>query len=277
VKARQTHRSLPAKARRAGQRQRDGGRPAVKPVTAVDRAARMLFVFTQSSDFLSLGEAAQRARLSKPTAFRILSTLVAEGLLFQNEANSAYGLGFQTLRFADVVLGGIAFRDRVRTAMRGIRDAVNETVVLGIRDGDSYCNVDSIEGTHLIGQPPLIGVPLPCEVGAPGRALLAGMPGEKLASYLHSLRISGAKQQKLRREIARVRRDGYAISSEDLLGGHTVATALIDDRGIAVATLHVSFPRSRYSKALERQCIKALVENASAISSSWSCHDNTPT
>jgi DNA-binding IclR family transcriptional regulator len=273
MKARQTRRGRPAPAMAggAGQRRRKGDvKRTVKPVTAVDRAARMLFVFTQSPDFLSLGEAAHRARLSKPTAFRILSTLAGEGLLFQNEANSAYGLGFLTLRFADVVLGGISFRDRVRMAMRRIRDAVNETVVLGISDGDSYCNVDSLEGTHLIGQAPLIGIPLPCEIGAPGKALLAAMPEEKLVAHLHALRIGAAKKQKLRREIARVRRDGYSVSSEDLLGGHTIATAVIDDLGAAVATLHVSFPQSRHSKALERQCIKALVENASALSSSFS-------
>lgn len=253
-----------------------GGKRAIKAVTAVDRAARMLFVFTQSPDFLSLGEAAHRVRLSKPTTFRLLNTLVGERLLFQNEANSTYGLGFLTLRFADVVLSGIGFRERARNAMRRIRDAVNETVVLGIPDGDGYCNVDSLEGTHLIGQPPLIGVPLPYEIGAPGKALLAGMSDEKLAAYLCSRRIGAARQQKLRREIARVHRDGYAVNSEDLLGGHTIATAVVDERGAAVATLHVSFPQSRYSKALERQCIKELVENASTISNSWSSQDNTP-
>jgi DNA-binding IclR family transcriptional regulator len=231
----------------------------------------MLFAFAQSQDFLSLGEAARRAHLSKPTAFRILSTLVAEGLLFQNEANAAYGLGFLPLRFADLVLAGITFRDQARTAMRHIRDAVNETVMLGIRDGHSYYNVDSLEGTHLIGQAPLIGVPIPCDVGAPGKALLAGMPEDEFTGYLRSVRATAARKQKLRRERALVRRDGYAVSSEDLLGGYTIATAVFDNRGAAIATLHVSFPQSRYLKAFERQCIRALVDNASTISGSLSC------
>jgi IclR family transcriptional regulator, KDG regulon repressor len=265
-----------AKAGAKGQSQRDHVRRTIKPVTAADRAARMLFAFAQSQDFLSLGEAARRARLSKPTAFRILTTLVAEGLLFQNEANAAYGLGFLPLRFADVVLAGITFRDQARTAMRRIRDAVNETVVLGIRDRHCYYNVDSLEGTHLIGQAPLIGVPIPCDVGAPGKALLAGMPDKEFAGYLRSLRIAATRMQKLRRERALVGRDGYAISSEDLLGGHTIATAVFDNRGTAIATLHVSFPQSRYLKVLERQCIKALIENASTISASLSSGAASP-
>jgi IclR family transcriptional regulator, KDG regulon repressor len=261
------HRGRPTsvKADKSRKPQRNRGTRAVKPITAADRAARMLFAFTQSHDFLSLGEAARRAHLSKPTAFRILTTLVAEGLLFQNEANAAYGLGFLPLRFADVALSGIAFRDQARAAMRRIRDAVNETVVLGIRDGHSYYNVDSMEGTHLIGQPPLIGVPIPCNVGAPGKALLAGMSEQELAGCLRSLRIAAPGQHRIRREIALVRHDRYAVSSEDLLGGYTVATAIFDNSGAAIATLHVSFPQSRYLKDLERQCIKALVDNASTI------------
>src|SRR4051794_18327367 len=86
---------------------RKGGRPAL--VTAVDRAARVLAALSQSNDFLTLPEVAKLAGLSKPTTFRILMTLMSEGLIFQNEANATYGFGFQVLRLADVVLGTVPF------------------------------------------------------------------------------------------------------------------------------------------------------------------------
>jgi DNA-binding IclR family transcriptional regulator len=249
---------------------RKGGR---RLVTAVDRAGRVLAAFTQSSDFLSLPEVAHRAGLSKPTTFRILTTLVAEGLVFQNEANSTYGLGFLSLRLADAVLGGIRLREPARAAMRRIRDAVNETVVLSIRNGDGYCNIDSLEGTHMIGQSQLIGVPMPYEMGAPGWVLLAGMPDDEVSRYLRRARFHsgnrGMSRRKLRREIAQIRRRGYATSAEDFtLGGHTIAAAIEDPQGVAVATLHISFPRGRYSRDLEDRCIKALIEGSAAISKS---------
>jgi DNA-binding IclR family transcriptional regulator len=240
-----------------------------KIVTAVDRAARVLEAFADSWDFATLPEIARRARLSKPTAFRILATLAAEGLVFQNEANSTYGLGFLTLRLADVVLGGIQLREAARPAMRRIRDVVNETVVLGLVEGDTYCNIDSAESTHLIGQTGLIGVPAPLHVGAPGRALLAAMPDEMIAGYLGRTRLdpkSGITKAKLMREIEQTRRRGYAISSGDLMqGGHTIAAAIVNGDGTAVATLHISFPQGRYSNELEDRCVNALLVGAKAI------------
>jgi DNA-binding IclR family transcriptional regulator len=252
---------------------RKRSRPAggAKIVTAVDRAARVLSAFADSWDFATLPEVARRARLSKPTTFRILATLAADGLVFQNEANSTYGLGFLTLRLADVVLGGIRLREAARPAMRRIRDSVNETVVLGILEGDGYCNIDSLEGTHLIGQTQLIGAPVPLHVGAPGRALLAGMPDEAVASYLRridadDLGKAGMTRAKLLREIENIRRSRYAISSGDFMhGGHTIAAAIKNGGGPAVATLHISFPQGRYSNELQDRCVKALVAGAESI------------
>jgi DNA-binding IclR family transcriptional regulator len=243
-----------------------------KLVTAVDRAARILLTFADSQDFASLPDVARRAKLSKPTTFRVLATLAGEGLIFQNDANSTYGLGFLTLKMADVVLGSIRLREIARPTMRQIRDTVNETVVLGILQGDNYCNVDSLEGTHLIGQALLIGVPVPLHVNAPGRALLAAMTDEVVAAYLRRVDLKVPQETrmtraKLLREIGQIRRRGYASSSGDFMhGGHTIATVIGDGEGAAVATLHISFPRGRYSNQLEIRCAAALRAGASVIS-----------
>jgi IclR family transcriptional regulator, acetate operon repressor len=236
---------------------RSGAGPRV--VTAVDRAARVLLAFGESWDFLSLPEIAARAGLSKPTAFRILSTLAAEGLVFQNEANNTYGLGFLTLRLADVVLGGIGIREAARPAMRRIRDQVNETVVLSIRQGDACYNVDSLDSTQSIGQAHATGVAAPLHALAPGRALLASWPDAEIAGYLQRMRSPPKSRAGLWREIESIRRRGYAVSSGELMrAGHTLARAIPDGDGAAVAALHISFPQSRFTRALELSCIQAL-------------------
>lgn len=242
-----------------------------RPVTAVDRAACVLAAFTDSWDFLTLPEIGRRARLSKATTFRILATLAEQGLVFQNEANSTYGLGFLTLRLADVVLGGIALRELSRSAMRVIRDAVNETVVLAVRQGDACCDVDSLEGSNMIAQSQLLGMPVSLHASAPGRALLAGLSDDAIAAYLaHASRVSASNvpaPARLNRDIRQIRRDGYAVGSGDfMLGGHTVAVAIRDATGAAVGALHISFPQARFSKELEARCIKALTAGATAIS-----------
>src|SRR5258705_7390258 len=142
------------------QGRRQGPRADTEIVTAVDRAARVLVAFSQSWDFLTLPEVATRSGLSKATAFRILATLIAEGLVFQNAANGTYGLGALNLRFSDIILTGIDIRERARTAMRQVRKQINETVVLSIRDGDACYHVDSFESTQSISHSQPIGIPL---------------------------------------------------------------------------------------------------------------------
>ena len=142
--------------------------------------------------------------------------------------------------------------------------------MLGLLEGDAYCNVDSLEASHLIGQNRLIGACVPLHVGAPGRALLASMADEAVNAYVRHVRpaelqASGMARPQLLREIGAIRRRGYAISSGDFMhGGHTIAAAIHSGSGPAVATLHISFPQGRYSNELEDRCIKALVAGAKA-------------
>ena len=79
-------------------------------------------------DFLRLPEVATRSGLPKAAAFRILATLIAEGLVFQNAANGTYGFVALYLGIADVIPSGIGVRERTRAAMRANPDQVIHSV-----------------------------------------------------------------------------------------------------------------------------------------------------
>lgn len=243
----------------------------VEIVTAVDRAARVLMAFTQSRDFLTLPEVAHRARLSKATAFRILSTLAAEGLVFQNAANGTYGLGALNLRLADVILSDIEIHEEARAVMRQTRDRVNETVVLSVRHGTNCYHVDSFECTQSISHSQPIGIPFPLHTVLPGHVMLANQGDAAVEAYIKSIppaaRAAAARQ--LRNQIKAIRRDGYAISSGDAAGGgHGVAVAIPHPKGSATVAMHISFPKGRYTTELEQRCIDALKQAAGRLAES---------
>jgi DNA-binding IclR family transcriptional regulator len=230
-------------------------------VTAVDRAARILVAFSRSWDFLTLPEVATRSGLSKATAFRILATLISEGLVFQNAANGTYGLGSLNLRLADIILSGIDVRERARAAMRQVRKQINETVVLSIRDGDACYHVDRFESTQSISHSQPVGIALPLHTVAPGRTLLASVPNADVEAYLKRLTPAAraATGRHFVHEIEKIRRQGHAVSAgETSGGGHTIAVALPNPRGPAGAALHISFPQGRFTIELQQRCIDAL-------------------
>ena len=234
-------------------------------VEAVDRAARVLFALASRPAPATLAEVAQRAELTKPTSFRILASLIAEGLAAQNAQTGAYRLGSTPLRLAASVLHALPARDAALPEMGRIRDAVNETVVLAVREGDKRYNIESVDAANAIAQAHQIGVAIPLHAGAASRVLLAGMDDEELLSYLARTPLDRYSEttivdrDALVAEIARVRAQGYATSSgEFTAAGHAVAMAIRDRGGAAVASLHVSVPRSRYSQAVEERCVVEL-------------------
>ncbi len=234
-------------------------------IEAVDRAARVLDALAARTTPATLAEVAMGAELSKPTAFRILATLMEAGMAAQNSATGAYRLGPAPLRLAAQVLRGVAVRPAALPAMGRVRDDVNETVVLSIRDGDYRYNIDSAAADNAIAQAQRIGVGIPLYAGAASRALLAGMDAGDLLSYLDRTplqRFSEATivdRDALVAEIDKARALGYAMSSGEFTSaGHAVAMAVRDARGSPVAALHVSVPSSRFSPAVRERCVASL-------------------
>ena len=242
-----------------GEHRRSKSRPAI---STVDRAARVLSAFQSSWDFLTLNELAQRAGLSKPTVFRILASLGAEGLVFQDESNSTYGLGFLTLRIADVFRSTSPSLERFAEPMRTIRDQLNENVGLALRDGDRTFDIEVLEGGNMITPAQIAGVAVPLHSSVQGKALLAAMEPQEAGLYLSGLTRAGApfaQVGRLRRELKAITTAGYASGCCDaMLGGHTIAMAMSPSPGGESVALHVSFPQARFTEDLKARCVAAL-------------------
>ncbi len=234
-------------------------------IEAVDRAGRILFALAASARESSLLDIASLAGLSKPTTFRILATLVAEGLASQNRETASYRLGVLPLGLANSVLQSIPVRALARPIMTSIRDKVNESVVLAVRENDFRVNVDSVEAINTISQSQQIGIPIPLYAGATSRVFLAAMSAEDLAAYLDRTDLQSFSdttmidRARLEAGIERVRQRGFALSTAEFtVGGVAVAHIVRDRHGATVAALHVSIPRSRASEELIERCAAAL-------------------
>ena len=149
--------------------------------------------------------------------------------------------------------------------MLAIRDKVNESVVLSVREGDMRFNIDAVEAINAIGQSQQIGVPIPLYAGAASRVFLAAMSDADLEAYLARTTLVAFSDttiidpERLLQEVALVRAQGFARSSAEFtMGGHAVASCIHDGAGHAVASMHVSIPRSRASEERVARCLASL-------------------
>ena len=248
---------------------------AEKLVSLVDRAGRILECFSRGEPALGLPQISARLGLPKPTVFRILGSLARHGLVDYDRATNLYRLGFAPLRLADALLHSHPIRAKARPVMLMIRDALNETVILSLREGDHRINLDSADSRQAIAQLLQLGVRIPLYAGAASQVLLAGLADSEIAAYLARTALVpfGAATlttpDAIRKRVAKIRAEGWALSTGEFTqssAAAAIAVPVTTPQAATVAALHVSVPKARLDAALQKRCLAALTTGAKALS-----------
>lgn len=231
-----------------------GGRASV-----TSRALSLLGTFNESRRQMALSEMAERAGLPLPTALRLTRELVEWGALARLQ-NGQYVIG---RRLWD--LGSLApvQRGLVEAASPYLHDlygATRATVQLAVRDGERALYLERLRGTASVPVVSTVGSRLPLHTTGVGKVLLAYAPPEVLDAVCSDLsRITAYtvdSPAKLRRQMSRVREDGYATTDEEMtLGACSMAVPVHRGEDV-VAALGVVVPppgrdRVRMIAALE--------------------------
>lgn len=237
-------------------------------VEAVSRAMLLLEAFRRGPASLTLPALAARTGLGQQTLEATLATLESRGLV-QRQADEAgaYRLGLAWLRLADVKRRQLEIREVSLPVMRRMRDAVNETVSLGIRIGASRVNIEYAECQHEVRRIVQPGFHVALHVGAGGRSLMSGMEDAEIEAYLAPISLSQIQKSKLVASIKEARRDGYAVVEEEVTSDTAAVSAPIRNHvGEVVAALTISMPQERFSTTMRGRCIKEVMKGARDIS-----------
>jgi IclR family KDG regulon transcriptional repressor len=250
-------------------------RPDLKPdaqpysIEVLRRAFDVLSVFSHARPQASLGEIVQQVKLPKTTVFRVLSNLVDRGFCELDGSTGKYSLGFELVRLADIRRRQSNVHDVAMPVMREIRNAVNETVILSVRSGDSRVHIDFVEGLHAMRRMADLGVAAPLYAGAASKVLLAGMADDEIDGYLKRTKLAAFQKTTITdpavlwREIRLIRKRGFAESKGELFpGGGALAAPIRDFAGQTVGVMDILTPEHRYTAAHRERCISLLLDGA---------------
>src|SRR5689334_12469823 len=261
---------------RASSATRPAGLPAVQEqkqspyaIEVLRRAVEILSVFSHARPAMSLAEIVQAVGLPKTTVFRVLSSLVERGFCEWDASSGKYSLGFELVRLADIRRRQSNVHDVAIPAMREIRNAVNETVILSVRSGDFRVHIDFVEGLHPMRRMADLGVRAPLYAGAASKVLLAGMEDDDIEAYLSRTELTPLQRTTITdksvlwREIRTIRKRGYAESKGEIFtGGGALAAPLKDFSGKTVAVMDILTPENRYTSQHRERCITLLLQGA---------------
>lgn len=242
-------------------------------ITVLNRAVEIMGVFTSAQPSLGLRDIAKATGLPKSTVFRILSTLVEHEFCEMDPGTGEYSLGFALVRFADIRRRQTKLQSIAAPVMRDIRNALNETVVLSVRSGDTRVHIDSLEGLQPMRRTADLGVHSPLYAGASSKVLLAGMDDAEIEEYLARVDLQPiqestiTRRETLLKEVATIRHVGYAESRGELIaGGGAIAVPIKNYEGATVAALDVLTPAQRYTPEHRQRCIDVMLDGARQIS-----------
>jgi DNA-binding IclR family transcriptional regulator len=216
----------------------------------VDRVLDVLEVLARRGEPPGLSELARAAGVNKTTVYRILAALQRRGYAVQDD-RARYALSPAWWGIGRASLGGSDLRERLRPALRRLRDDLRETVHLGIyRRGGTVVYLDVAESPRPLRVSPAVGLEIDAHAVASGKALLAFQDEEEIARVGHRLRRHTARTitdpGRLRAALAEVRERGYAVVEgeyEEGLCGVAVPVPGVD--GEVAAAVGCSLPCQR--------------------------------
>jgi len=222
---------------------------------------------------MSLKDLSRKASLNPSTAYRILNTLEAHGLVQQDPMTRYYGLGLQVLQLAAAVRSQLDLRETARPFLRGLAKEAGETANLVTFEGDEAVYIDQLFSSQPIRAFTQIGARVPLHCTGVGKVLLASLPSEERETRLQMGLPAFTKNTitnpyHLSEELVKISDQGFALDIEERQEEvRCIAAPILDDEAKVTAAISISGPAHRLTLDRMNQLVPMVVHAALEISS----------
>jgi len=214
-------------------------------IEALARGLEVIAAFRAAYGTMSLAEVAAAAGLARPTARRILLTLVELG--YVRVQDGSYALTPRVLDLGVAYVRSQGLWDVARPHMQALVGRTRESCSVAQLDGSDIVYVARVAVPKIVGLSVQIGTRFPALATSLGKVLLAALPAAELEAVLAQPSRSGlvarwqpdpAERDAALRE---VRARGWALTDEQLAFGiRSVAAPLRDGTGRVIASVNVN-------------------------------------
>lgn len=226
---------------------------------------------------------AQSTNLDKGTVTRLLYTLIEASYVRRDPETRRYALTPRILHIAEGVQTQLDLRHLARPHLRKLRDAVRETVHLGILDHDKIVYVEKLQPpTQSVQLITGVGQTMPVHSTALGKAILSRTEASRLDEIVGRLTFHKQTEKtigsapELFKALESVRAKGFAVDDEENMDGVScVAAPLIDAKGLVTGAVSISSPTFRVAGRLE-DLGQLLLETTAAISADLGAEESAP-
>jgi DNA-binding IclR family transcriptional regulator len=211
----------------------------------IKKAFVILDVISKSNQGLRISEISSRLDISKSTVHGITAALEDVGALLRDSVSKRYTIGLTLMTLGKAAYERIDFKNIARPIMEDLMEQCQESVFLGVRNGESVTVIDIIESRKDFKISSPIGTTLPLMAGAVGKLFLSQMDPHDLKKYLHANPLVRYTANTIidsdlyAKELEMVRQSGIATDDEEYLSGVRAVAAPIKKYGAHIPALWV--------------------------------------
>jgi IclR family KDG regulon transcriptional repressor len=207
--------------------------------------------------------------LQKSNVHRTLQTLVEAGYVERDEATGRYALGLKIWELGTRVVGRNQLRRIARSFMRALHQETSENIYLVLLKDTDVLYLETIDAIFPLRPMMKTGARTPAVFPATGKAVLAFRPDRDVlvATTIATVKEAASlDRKKVLKELATIRRTGFAISVGGWTAGMTSIAAPIMSVGRPpVAALGLGGPSERVTPEHYDRLSKAVMNAATCI------------
>jgi IclR family transcriptional regulator, acetate operon repressor len=227
---------------------RDGG------VQSVDRALQIIETLAEDDEGYRLSDLAVRTGLSTSTAHRLLTTLEKRRFVQFDRSESKWHVGAQSFAVGATFTRRRNFVAQAVPYLRKLRDQTRETANLAVVDDEAIIVLTRVESREIMRSLTKVGGRVAMVASGVGKAVLATYSDNDVSAIIRHHGMPRLTEKSilrpgdLFRELATIRRQGYAVDDEEAcMGLRCIAAVVYNDCSEPLAAISVSGMTSRVS------------------------------
>ena len=243
-------------------------------VHSLERGLDLIEILADGLPEKSLTELSKRAGFNLSTTHRILTALKSRGYVEQNPRSSTYKLTFKFFEIGNVIVRHLNLREEAVPVLTELAEKTGDSAYLIILDKDGALCLERIDGHHYVKVLFLqVGVRMPLHIGAGPRVLLAHLPEEEIDRVIKSKGLPAWTERSitepylLRKDLKKIREQGYALSFEDVTeGAAALGSPVRNWNGEVIAAISIGGVSSHFTEDKLHPLIKIVKDAAHELS-----------
>lgn len=248
----------------------------VQGAASFSKFMTVLQIIADAPGTLDIAQLTKRAGFPRGTVYRLVSALIAEGLITQS-GNGTFRLGPRLLQLAAKTWEDSDLRTIARDFLVALRDATDEAVHLAVPSNNRMVYIDKLVGSSTVQMQTSIGAQVELHSTSVGKAWLSGLPDERLLEVIKGLKLRRRTAKTitttdaLLEELKLTRERGFAFDNEEnepdicCLG-----SPIFNRQGEPVGAISVSMPVYRHDARRHKLYARLVRQTAKRITTELS-------